>query len=193
VAPLTKTRQRSARRLLPLAAVLLCAILSARAIPSQENAMMEARRTPTEYEVKAAFLLNFVKFVEWPDSKRNGPAPLSICILGDDPFGAALDQIVQGERINGRPLVVKRLKKWRDSCDAAFISRSEKDIPEVLQQIGPRVLTVGESSDFLTSGGMINFVLEDRRVRFDVNRGAAERGSVRISSRLLSIARAVLK
>ena len=162
-------------------------------VPGQENAMMEARRTPTEYEVKAAFLLNFVKFVEWPDPKRSGPAPLSICVLGDDPFGTALDQIVQGERINGRPLVVKRLKKWRDSCDAVFISRSEKDLPEVLQQIAPRVLTVGESSDFLTSGGMINFVVEDRRIRFDVNRGAAERGSVRISSRLLSVARAVLK
>ena len=193
MAPLTKTEHKHARRLRPLFGVLLGAILFARMVPSQENAMMQARRTPTEYEVKAAFLLNFVKFIEWPDPKRSGAVPLSICVFGADPFGTALDQIVQGERINGRPLVVKRLKKWRDDCDAVFISRSEKDLPEVLQQIGPRVLTVGESSDFLTSGGMINFVVEDRRIRFDVNRGAAERGSVRISSRLLSVARAVLK
>lgn len=174
-----------------LLAVLLGVFLCARLGRSQESPLPPARRSVTEYEVKAAFLLNFAKFVEWPEPRDN--APFAICTLGDDPFGPVLDRIVQGETINNRSLVVRRLHKWQEPCDVVFIANTERDTAGILHQIGNGVLTVGESADFLRDGGMINFVIADRRVRFDVNRKAADHASVRISSRLLGVARAVLR
>ncbi len=153
--------------------------------------MQQARPAVTEYDVKAAFVLNFAKFVEWPDT--NSSEPFSICTLGEDPFGAALDRIVAGETINNRKVVVRRLRKWQQPCDVVFFSNSERDTPSILREIGSGVLTVGESPDFLRHGGMINFVIADRRVRFDVNRTAAENASVKISSRLLGVARSVMR
>jgi len=147
------------------------------------------RGPKAEYEVKAAFLLNFIRFTEWPEAKD----PFDICIVGDDPFQGTLDRLVEGEKINGRQITVRRVPRWEESCRLLFISGSERDVFKLLRQAGPGVLTVGEEAGFLTDGGMINLVVDEHRVRFDVNLKAATSGSVRISSRLLSVARSVLR
>lgn len=149
-----------------------------------------------EYQVKAAFLLNFARFIEWPETSFAGPhASFAICILGDDPFGPALTQIVTGETVGRRNLVVHRIRRLPEpnSCHVLYIHPAEKDIAKTLAGLGPGILTVGEGAPFLRDGGMIAFVVEDRRVRFDVNRRAAEGASLKISARLLAVARLVEK
>lgn len=148
-----------------------------------------------EYQVKAAFLLNFTKFIEWPNEAfTNERSPIAMCILGDDPFGSSLDQIVEGESVNGHKLAVVRLQQAPapKSCQVLFIGRSEKDT-KILTGLGTGVLTVGESAGFLRGGGMIAFVVENRRVRFDINQTAVEAGQLKISSKLLTVARSVRK
>jgi hypothetical protein len=155
-----------------------------------------AAETPLEYQVKAAFLLNFAKFVEWPATAfTDADSPVSICILGNDPFGHTLDDLVQGEAVNGRKLVVRRSSEPAapQSCQVAFIGGSSKDIPKTLTSLGRGVLTVGEGESFSRAGGIIAFVIDNRRVRFDINQSVAENAGLKLSSKLLSVARAVLK
>jgi len=147
-----------------------------------------------EYQVKAAFLLNFTKFVEWPADSLGAPgSPITVCILGDDPFGHTLDQIVGGELVNGRKLAVQRIRRTPapGSCQLLFVSTSEKEIARTLPALGPGVLTVGEGESFLRDGGMIAFTIENRRVRFRINQTAAQRYGLKLSSKLLSLARTV--
>lgn len=146
-----------------------------------------------EYEVKAAFLYNFAKFVEWPPTAFAGPdAPLIIGIVGEDPFGKTLDRTVSGKLVQGRPLQVRR---WRragdvDSCQILYISPSERralsSLLASLQSLP--VLTVGEEEEFIEEGGMIGFRLKGNRVRFDINHLSAQKAGLRISSRLLALA-----
>jgi hypothetical protein len=148
----------------------------------------------TEYSVKAAFLLNFTKFIAWPTLPASEEGPFQICVLGDDPFGGALNRIAEGEFVNGRRLEVVRIRREEHAhCRVVFVGPSESDVARALASFGPGVLTVGESEKFLHDGGMIAFVIENRRVRFDVNLGAASRARLQISSRLLSVARSVEK
>jgi hypothetical protein len=150
-----------------------------------------------EYQVKAAFLLNFIKFIDWPASAFADPgSPVAICILGEDPFGHALDQVVEGETVNGRKVALQRIKRAppAKSCQVLFIAKSEKDNPKtILSDLPPGILTVGEGEGFMRAGGMIAFVIENRRVRFDINRAAAEKAALKLSSKLLSVARTVEK
>jgi hypothetical protein len=149
-----------------------------------------------EYQVKAAFLLNFTKFVEWPPMAfADANSPVAICILGDDPFGSPLDKLVDGEMVGGRKVIVQRVRRAPQpgSCQVLFISRGVKDISQIPADPGPGVLTVGESDSFLHDGGIVHFVIENRRVRFDINQAAAEKAGLRISARLLNVARAVEK
>jgi len=149
---------------------------------------------PGEYDVKAVFLLNFVRFVEWPPPPpERANSPIAICALGDDPFGESLPRVIATERVSGRTLVVKHPRKLPDDCDVLFFPASYPSQAAVLAQAGPNVLTVGDGAEFLHDGGMIRFVLEDRRVRFDVNRQAVDRSLLKVSSRLLAVARTVLK
>jgi hypothetical protein len=151
---------------------------------------------PLEYQVKAAFLLNFTKFIDWPPAESaGGEASFDICILGDDPFGPTLDQMLDGETLQGRRLAVQRVSRrpLPGSCRVVFIGKSEKDISGVLSAAAPGVLTVGESAGFLREGGMIGFVIENRRVRFDINEAAATRAGFKVSSKLLNVARSVEK
>ena len=152
-----------------------------------------AAQTPSEYQVKAAFLLNFTKFVEWPPPALSDPsAPLTICILGDDPFGPVLDQMVEGESVNGHKLAVKRIHAMASTgCEVLYVSASGADASQALSELGPGVLTVGDGSAFVSQGGIIGFVLDHHRVRFDINQRAAAKGSLRLSSKLLSVARSV--
>jgi hypothetical protein len=146
-----------------------------------------------EYQVKAAFLYNFAKFVEWPPgSFVGGAAPLRICVFGQDPFGEELHNIANNKVINGRKLVVDQVADLAAarSCHILFITSSKKaEMKQIVESLrGADVLTVGDTKGFARMGGMINFVLEDNRVRFEVNQTAAEQTGLRISSKLLSVA-----
>lgn len=149
-----------------------------------------------EYQVKAAFLYNFAKFVEWPDPPA-GPSKetLTLCIVGQDPFGDILDQVTKGKTVNGRELAVRRLTGPEEarSCQMVFIAASERRrIPAILEGLKRAdVLTVGETESFAQLGGVINFVLQGDRVHFEINLDAAERAGLRISSKLLSLAKIV--
>lgn len=155
-----------------------------------------AAEATLEYQVKAAFLLNFTKFTEWPPAAFSDPqAPLEICVLGKDPFGRALDEVVQGEETNGHRLTVRRLSgpAVPQTCRVLFVDPDLKGATKLLEGVAPGVLTVGEGHHFLQDGGAIAFVLEDRRVRFDINQTAAEKSGLKLSSKLLSVAREVVK
>ncbi|HWF10206.1 MAG TPA: YfiR family protein [Bryobacteraceae bacterium] len=154
---------------------------------------VHAAEPPIEYQVKAAFLLNFTRFVDWPPTE-NGDATVSICVLGDDPFGETLDQVVAGESRQGHKLAVRRIRRpVPPSCQVLYVSRTERDLPALFASLPSGVLTVGEGESFLRDGGMIAFVIENRRVRFDVNQATAMKAGLRISSRLLNVARSVQK
>jgi hypothetical protein len=149
-----------------------------------------------EYSVKAAFLVNFTKFVQWPTSAfESARSPLHICILGDDPFEGALDHAAAGETVLGRSLAVQHLRRppAPKLCQVVFIAASEKEVKRTLGAIGPGVLTVGEGTGFLADGGMIAFIIDNRRVRFDVQITAVTSGGLAISSRMLTVARTVHK
>ena len=147
-----------------------------------------------EYNVKAAYLLNFTKFVEWPPSAfADANAPLTICILGDDPFGRMIDQIVEGESVNRHRIVVERLRgDERKACHLIYFGNNVFSAT-MLSGAGTAVLTVGEGDDFIHQGGVIAFVLDNRRVRFDINLKAAVSAGLKLSSKLLSVARYVEK
>jgi hypothetical protein len=150
-------------------------------------------RPAAEYEVKAAFLYNFAKFVAWPAG--SGGNEFVITILGEDPFGSALDEALAGKEVERRRVVVHRASRLEDlgRTQILFISDSERSrLPVVLKQVeGLGVLTVGEMDRFAEQGGVIHFRTEDRRVRLVVNTAAAERAGLRISSELLKLARIV--
>lgn len=159
------------------------------------TAAAQSPRAP-EYEVKAAFLYNFAKFVDWPPRAfPDSSTPLRICVLGRDPFGDILSRAVRGKSVSGRPISSQPVQSSADArpCHILFIGSSD---PAFLKQaLAPLhdlpMLTVGESKDFLPLGGMINFVLEQDRVRFEINLTAAERHHLKLSSKLLSVARIV--
>jgi hypothetical protein len=149
----------------------------------------------SEYAVKAAFLYNFAKFVEWPAGAFPGPGePVTFCILGEDPFGGKLEQTVEGKTVKGRPVVV--LHTGLDAlgrCHILFAGSSERPrFDRILAAVGRRpILTVGDDEPFRQAGGIINFVLRESRVRFQIDRAAAERAGLKVSSQLLELAEAV--
>lgn len=153
--------------------------------------------TAGEYQVKAAFLFNFAKFVEWPPSSfSDASAPLRICVFGRDPFGQELRDMTNDRSINGRRLEVNHVVDLRDarSCHILFIASSGgTPVKQIIEGLhGASVLTVGDTKGFAEQGGMINFVLENDRVQFEVSRKAAEQAGLKISSKLLSVAKLVI-
>jgi hypothetical protein len=151
-----------------------------------------------EYRVKAAFLYNFAKFIDWPaEAFRDSGESFTICVLGDDPFGRALDDAATNKTIAGRTLEVRRLSDARQAggCRILFISSSErKRVLSVVAAAGRvGVLTVGEAGSATCDGVVIKFTLEAGKIRFEINLPAAEEGKLRLSSRLLNLAAAVRK
>ena len=149
-----------------------------------------------EYQIKAAFLYNFAKFVEWPpEAFSDAKSPIVIAILGEDPFDPSLEEIIAGKTVQGRPLVVKHWKNLDGSwqCHILFVSASARGfLGDIFQKTGlSNVLTVGEMEGFAQRGGMINFILFENKVRFEINHKAAESAGLKISSKLLSLARKV--
>ena len=149
---------------------------------------------PSLNQVKVAFLYNFAKFVDWPPEAFAGEkSPFVIGILGDNPFGSMLEQMVAGRNINDRPITVQKFQgndAAITNCQILFISGSEKThFAAILQKLqGSSVLTVSEDGGFLGAGGMINFVVVAGKIRFEINDGNAKAAHLKISAKLLSLA-----
>ncbi|HVG54115.1 MAG TPA: YfiR family protein [Vicinamibacterales bacterium] len=141
-----------------------------------------------EYRVKAAYLYNFVRYVEWLEPVK---APLTICVAGQNPFGTVLEDLVRNERVRGIPLRTEVVPGPVDECNVIFTPRTSNVQAYLKAVAGTPTLTVGESKGFIDQGGLINFVLDHGNVRFEINRSGAERAGLRISSRLLQLARLV--
>ncbi len=172
-------------------AVALAVGLTAAAARAQPDA--PARTPPTEYEVKAAFLYNFARFVEWPpETFHDAQEPFVIAVLGLDPFGPVLDDTVAGKMAFGRRIEVHRSTRVEDVHDAqiVFVSASERaNMPVILKTLDrPGVLTVGDVDGFAEHGGAINFTVQARKVRFEINPARAEQARLKMSSQLLKLA-----
>ena len=161
---------------------------------------VSARQAPgpvsPEYMIKAAYLLNFARLVEWPrDAFATADSPVTIGIVGTDPFGEALEQTVEGKRISNRRIAVQRLQWNQDPrrCHIVFISSTDSArIVELTTRLaGLPVLIVGEARQLAERGATINFTIEDDRVRFEVNVEAARRARLTVSSQILRVAKIV--
>jgi hypothetical protein len=142
-----------------------------------------------EYQLKAAFLYNFAQFAEWPDDAFKGPhAPIVIAVAGENPFGSALEQAVRGKQLNGHEITVRYFPGAAsvEPCHVLFVSASERNNTSLA---GNYCLTVGDVEGFTARGGIFRFLVEDNRVRFEVNIDAAQHSRVKISSRLLKLAK----
>lgn len=182
-------RLRSVRRLIMSLVTLAWCMVNGPVVRAQDA-------PPSEYQLKAAFLYNFAKFVEWPATTfPDATTPFTIGILGEDPSGGDLERTIKNKTVSGRPLQVKPIKALSEpelkNCQILFICASErKRLPEILKAVsGAAVLTVSEMEGFLLSGGMINFVMEGNKVRFEIKDETAKAARLRISSKLLSLAK----
>jgi hypothetical protein len=154
----------------------------------------EATHAPTEYEVKAAFIYNFSKYIQWPKGFDTSK-PFVIAIIGKDPFGVVLDDAVFGQKVQGRSVIIKRFTRIDDipNCDILFVAASESSrLPQIFGTLHQApVLTVGDVNRFAERGGMINLTTADNRIRFEVNVRALERAGLKAGSQLLRLARIV--
>lgn len=149
--------------------------------------------TAEEYQIKAAFLYNFARFVEFPkQSLAPEDKEIVIGIIGDDPFGRILDDTVAGKKVDNRSFVVKRFKSFDEikSCHVLFISSSEQgNIAEILKKLDALgILAVSDFASLPNDGVMINFVVKSNRVKFEINLNAANKAGIKISSKLLNLA-----
>jgi hypothetical protein len=173
-------------RLALAAAVTVWALIG---VPSAHSQQAK----PNEYQVKAAYLYNFGRFIEWPVGANIAtPEPFTICVLGQDPFGPTLNAALADESINGRNVVAKRIPAPEDavSCRILFISSSEEgQLKHILATLdSSKVLTVSDMPQFSRRGGMVQFILEGNHVRFEVNLTPAEHAGLTLSSDLLKLA-----
>jgi hypothetical protein len=182
--------RRRSRQAALAALAAACALLS---IPHPQT----RGAAPTEYEIKAAYLYNFARFVQWTASANSFEAgSFELCVLGKDPFGPALHNTIAGESIGGKYVVAKGVSSPRDAgdCREVFISSSEdSQLAEILPALNEgRALTVSDMPEFAQRGGMIGLVSENNRVRFEVNLTAAGRAGLSFSSQLLKVATKVI-
>ena len=150
-----------------------------------------------EYQVKAAFLYNFAKFVEWPAGTSGGSSSIAICVVGQNPFGRMLEDTVNGKTVDGKTVVVRRVSELKGAapCQILFVSSSERTrYAAILGELrSGHVLTVGETEGFIDEGGIVNLKLDSGKIHIQININAAEQAGVRISSKLLSLAQIVRK
>jgi hypothetical protein len=169
-----------------MTAVVLAALLACMTSAGAPGAL--------EYAVKATYLLKFTRFIAWPQAALGAGESFNICILGSDPFGATLSQVVSGEAVAGRKIEIQRLERdpAPGACQVLYIGQHQER-PHFTGEPGRAVLTIGEGSEFARNGGMIGFVIENRRVTFDINWRAAESSGLKLSSGLLTVARTVIR
>jgi hypothetical protein len=181
----------NSRRIRQVSVIIVCWFLS-----DASPHALSMNREIAEYPLKLGFLYNFAKFVEWPsDSFRSPGAPFAICIVGHDPFSPDTENELRTRPVGGHPVEFVALKQTDrlNVCHIVFIPVTEKDqAARIVRSLkGSRALTVGESEGFAVRGGIINFTIEEGNVRFEINRLAAERAGLKISSKLLNLARVV--
>ena len=176
-----------------ITSVLISVLCGGAVLPAQQQPSK-----PSEYQVKAAYLYNFGKFVDWSaTSTAYKDDSFSICVLGQDPFGAALDATLAGQTVGGHKAIAKRISGPDEAgvCRILFISSSEdtqlKEILPALNRSG--ILTVSDIPQFSQRGGMIQFVTAENRIRFEVNLKAVEDAGLTLSSELLKVAVTVRK
>jgi len=151
---------------------------------------------PTDYQVKATYLYNFGRFIEWPGKVAAAQgSSFTVCVLGQDPFGPSLDATLAGETIGGKTVVAKRISSAEESgdCQILFLSLTDDSrLNKIIADLDKKaVLTVSDMSQFVKRGGMIQFVLEGKKVRFEVNLTATQHAGLTLSSELLKVATAV--
>lgn len=158
--------------------------------------VMADNAADAEYRLKAAYLFNFARFAQWPPATFTATnSPLVIGVLGNNPFGAALEEVVRGRFVNGRPVVVKPVATAEEAkfCQVVFIPASEQaNVRRHLETLRTApVLTIGESVEFLDAGGVIRFFVEQNKIRFDINKAQADAEGLQMDSQLLSLAATV--
>jgi hypothetical protein len=151
-----------------------------------------AQDQPTEYQIKAAFLFNFAKFVDWPpEAFSDTNAPIVIGVLGKNVFGNDLEKTIRNKTVNNRRFQFIEVTSPAQAtrCHILFISPSEKDnVRKIVDSLhNASVLTVSETDQFIAAGGMINFMIEDSKIRFQISDDAAKKAGLKISSKLLSL------
>jgi hypothetical protein len=185
--PRLEARQRAT----PLVAVLLAGIAwlaPVAAAPAGPAARVD------EYRLKAAILYSLIKFVDWPADSFSRPAdPLVICVLGTDPFGQTLDDVLRGHTVASRPIVARRVTDTTGGCHVVFTNESDPNrLAAILDRLRKStVLTVGEADGFTGTGGMVGLATAGERVRFDINADALEAARLRVSPQVLALATAV--
>jgi hypothetical protein len=151
------------------------------------GAAVRSEEVPLEYRLKASYLFNFVKFIEWPPETRSDA--LTICVAGWNPFGNVLEDILRGETVKESRLATRVILMPERDCQVVFVPQGIATTPYLRAARGSPTLTVGETPSFITQGGIVNFVLEGGSIRFQINPEAAGRAELRISSHLLRLAR----
>lgn len=183
------TRPVLSLRPLLIAVAAACAFLA--------NLVLHAQNPrPTDYQVKATYLYNFGRFIEWPEKLAAAQGgSFTVCVLGQDPFGPSLDATLAGETIGGKTVVAKRISSAEESgdCQILFLSLTDDNrLNKIIADLDKKaVLTVSDMSQFVKRGGMIQFVLEGKKVRFEVNLTATQHAGLTLSSELLKVATAV--
>jgi hypothetical protein len=168
-------------------------VLTVPALLAGLTTLQAQSKAASEYEIKAAFLYNFAKFVEWPPTAFTDPKqPMGICIFGQDPFGHTLEDSLLGKTVGDHPVLLGHAKQIADLAGCQIIFLSSSDAPRLREVLGrvqkQHALFVGESEGFASAGGTIQFVLDQNRVRFVINPDAAERAGLKINSKLLALA-----
>jgi YfiR/HmsC-like len=159
-------------------------------LPAALRAQTPAARL--EQEIKAAYLLNFTRYVDWPETSFGGPdAPVDLCVAGDEAFGAVVRASVEGRRSRGRPVrvLLPDTPAQAEGCHVAFLAGPSAAVEPWLRALrGHPALTVGDREEFLDRGGMVAFVVVNDAVRFEINQGSTSRAGLQISSRVLALA-----
>jgi hypothetical protein len=164
------------------------------AVPPIVGTGFAGETQPTEYQLKAAYIYHFAQFVDWPASAFPQPnSPIIIGILGKNPFGNSLEQTVEGKVLNNHPLTIREfhsLEEMTNTCQILFICQSEKSrLQEIFAAVAKTsTLTVGEVSHFTEDGGMVNFVIENDKIRFQINEINVDKAGLKMSFKLLSLA-----
>jgi hypothetical protein len=170
--------------------IFVVSLIAMAAIPSN----MAAQSDVSEYRVKAAFMFQFAQFVTWPeDAFKDAASPINFCTLGTDPFGGALEAALDGKSVGAHPAHVVHLKQRQEAsiCHMLFVGADNANrLAAVLQSLqSSPVVTVGDIDRFAQQGGMIGLVLENNKVRFEINLDAADRGRVKFNARLITLAK----
>jgi len=185
--------------------ILLVVVLFLFVVPIVLEAQTDSASS-REYRIKAAFLYNFIKFVDWPKEKTTNNNSITIGIIGRDQFGMAFEP-VDNKQVKGKKVIIKRFKGTEElkqssgqieairKCHLLFVCRSEKELLREIIDIVKchSVLTVGDMKGFLESGGIINFLIEDEKVCFEINNTAAKQAKLEIRSKLLRLAKRVIE